>query len=334
MPTGCGEQTMVRVAPSVYAFKYLIAAADLQEPEIKQLAQTAINNIVSVFSRQLNYRLRDGSFSVFGSRPGSTWLTAFVFGVFSEAEQLLQNEALQNLENVNINLDPALYTAFEFLQQKQHANGCFVEYGYFFQPDLQAFDSSPRSSSLKDLMLTSYVLSALLEAPVRLKETNSQSYANVTDSASRCLLNTVDSFNISQIPSKALVKVAYTLRRPSEQPGYSETRELVYRELINRASERDSLRGTLRWWQDNKRTSPASKVEMTAYAYLALTEYQPVSQLRPIIRWLLTQQNERGGFYSPQDTVIALRALAHAAAQPHLSTGGKAHAQVTASILP
>ncbi|VDN49403.1 unnamed protein product [Dibothriocephalus latus] len=126
LPTGCGEQTMVRVAPSVYALKYLIAATDLQEPEI---------------NRQRYYRLHDGSFSVFGLSPGSTWLTAFVFGVFSEAERLPQNKALDNLENVNSSFDETLYTAFEFLKQRQHVNGCFVENAYFFQPPFEAFDS-------------------------------------------------------------------------------------------------------------------------------------------------------------------------------------------------
>ncbi|VDN11218.1 unnamed protein product [Dibothriocephalus latus] len=250
LPTGCGEQNMVKVAPSVYVLKYLVAATDLQEPDIKKLAQAAIKYIISGYTNQLNYRHDNGSFAVFLSwKPDSTWLTAFVFGVFSEAERLLQEKALENLRTVDVTFESPLSTSFKSLKAMQREDGCFVEYGRVFQLALQAFGSSPRANGLKDLLLTLYVLSALVEAPVALKEDKSQPYSNALESASR-------------------------------------------------------------------------------------TEYQSISELRPIIRWLLTQQNERGGFYSTQDTVVALRALAHAANWLQISAGREAQAVVTTSILP
>ncbi|VDM04192.1 unnamed protein product [Schistocephalus solidus] len=228
LPTGCGEQNMVKVAPSVYVLKYLVAATDLREAETKKLAQTAINYIDSGYTNQLKYRHDNGSFSAFGQSHGigSTWLTSFVFGVFGD------EKTLANFQTVKVNFYPTLSTAFDFLRAVQREDGCFVEYGRVFHSDLHVADSTPKANLLKDLLLTSYVLSALFE------------------------------------------NTAY----------------------------------------------PASEVETTAYAYLALAESQPITQLLPVIRWLSAQQNEQGGFYSTQDTVVALRALAHAAGRLHLST--------------
>nr|VZH96360.1 unnamed protein product [Spirometra erinaceieuropaei] len=180
----------------------------------------------------------------------------------------------------------------------------------------------------------------LADAPAILREGRSDLYVNVIESASRCLLTTVDSFNISEVPIRALAKVAYALRRLPELPELLEKRRRVHAELIARASEKPSRSGARRWWQDVETARLASEVETTAYAYLALAESHSISQLLPVIRWLSAQQDEQGGFSSTQDTVVALRALAHAAGQLHLftvasaSSGGEASAAVTASILP
>jgi CD109 antigen len=50
-------------------------------------------------------------------------------------------------------------------------------------------------------------------------------------------------------------------------------------------------------------------VEMTAYALQALIEADRVSTAVPIMKWLVTQRNENGGFVSTQDTVVGLQAL-------------------------
>ncbi|VDN42058.1 unnamed protein product, partial [Dibothriocephalus latus] len=259
LPTGCGEQNMVKVAPSVYVLKYLVAATDLHEAETKKLAQTAINYIGSGYTNQLNYRHDNGSFSTFGQSHGvgSTWLTAFVFGVFSEAERLLQAKALNKLQTANTDFYPTLLTAFEFLGAVQRRDGCFTEYGRVFQSGLHVADGSPKAKLLKDLLLTSYVLSALVDAPVALKESKSKP----------CLLDTMEAYNVTEIPLRALAKVAYALRRLPGLRELIEQREFVYRELANRASEKKSRSGALRWWNDENAAYPASEVETTAYAY-------------------------------------------------------------------
>lgn len=51
-------------------------------------------------------------------------------------------------------------------------------------------------------------------------------------------------------------------------------------------------------------------VEMTAYAMLTYLERGLVQDSLPIMKWLVTQRNEDGGFASTQDTVIGIYALA------------------------
>lgn len=51
-------------------------------------------------------------------------------------------------------------------------------------------------------------------------------------------------------------------------------------------------------------------VEMTAYALLTLVNNNQITDGLPIMKWLLSQQNENGGFQSTQDTVVGITALA------------------------
>lgn len=49
---------------------------------------------------------------------------------------------------------------------------------------------------------------------------------------------------------------------------------------------------------------------MTAYALLAYLEAGKFTEAIPIMKWLIGQRNDKGGFQSTQDTVVGLQALA------------------------
>lgn len=76
----------------------------------------------------------------------------------------------------------------------------------------------------------------------------------------------------------------------------------------------------MKWWEkpippaDSKNiwyTKPNSvNVEITSYGLLALLEAGHYSDALPIIKWLVNQRNELGGFQSTQDTFVGLKALA------------------------
>lgn len=51
-------------------------------------------------------------------------------------------------------------------------------------------------------------------------------------------------------------------------------------------------------------------MEITAYGLLALIEANQLADGLPVLKWLLNQRNENGGFEGTQDTVLGLTALA------------------------
>lgn len=50
--------------------------------------------------------------------------------------------------------------------------------------------------------------------------------------------------------------------------------------------------------------------EMSAYGLLTLIAAKPYTEVIPIMKWLLSQRNDQGGFQSTQDTVVGIQALA------------------------
>lgn len=56
-------------------------------------------------------------------------------------------------------------------------------------------------------------------------------------------------------------------------------------------------------------------VEMTAYGLLAILAAGHFTDGLPVMKWLLSQRNDQGGFESTQDTVVGLQALAKFAEQ-------------------
>lgn len=57
--------------------------------------------------------------------------------------------------------------------------------------------------------------------------------------------------------------------------------------------------------------SKTLNVEVTAYALLTLlSSIENDSECLPIVKWLLNQRNDQGGFEGTQDTIIGIEALA------------------------
>lgn len=61
-----------------------------------------------------------------------------------------------------------------------------------------------------------------------------------------------------------------------------------------------------KWWSANDESNEKD-VEITAYILMALLETP--GDHTPILKWLIWQRNDRGGFQSTHDTVVGLQAL-------------------------
>lgn len=146
LPTGCGEQNMLKFVPNVVILDYLKTVDSLKE----SVETRARKYLLAGYQRELTYRHRDGSFSSFGNLDsrGSTWLTAFVAKSFKQAERYVDVDA-KIIDN-----------ALKWLQGIQKEDGSFPEIGQISHRTLQ-------SDANKGVALTAYTVVAFLRNKVR-----------------------------------------------------------------------------------------------------------------------------------------------------------------------
>uniref|UniRef100_A0A182KGY2 Alpha-macroglobulin receptor-binding domain-containing protein n=1 Tax=Anopheles christyi TaxID=43041 RepID=A0A182KGY2_9DIPT len=140
VPTGCGEQNMVKFVPNIVVLDYLHAIGSKEQ----HLIDKATNMLRQGYQNQMRYRQTDGSFGVW-QNGGSVFLTAFVAKSMQTASKYI-NE-----------VDKAMVAqALDWLVSKQHSTGRFDEIGSVIHKDMQG-------GLRNGIALTSYVLAALLE---------------------------------------------------------------------------------------------------------------------------------------------------------------------------
>lgn len=149
LPTGCGEQSMLKFVPNIVALDYLRASNQLT-PAVEVKAK---KYLASGYQRMLSFKHKDGSFSAFGpvtDESGSTWLTAFVARSFVQASK-------------HIDIEPKVIgDALNWLSRVQTSNGNFPEVGQVISSSMQG------GAAGSNVALTAYVLVALLEDKVRM----------------------------------------------------------------------------------------------------------------------------------------------------------------------
>jgi CD109 antigen len=293
IPSGCGEQNMIGLAPNVAVLQYL--AATPGAAPAPALAAAALSNAATGYQRELTYRHADGSFSAFGESDGegSTWLTAFVLKVFSAAA------------GAGVAVDASvLSAAAAFLTSHQAASGAFQSVGNVIHTDMV-------SGATGEVSLTAYVLAALLAAPPA---------AGVSSSA----IASAATF-LSLRPAAAGDAYAAQLRAHALAAACA-ARALRCADAASAAAAADALAtsaaGVLRHWEAPRVTpspdvywqAPPADIELTGYAVLTLLALGRTSDATDPARWLVSQRSGGGGFSSTQDTVVGLDALAAFAA--------------------
>ncbi|XP_053383073.1 CD109 antigen-like [Mercenaria mercenaria] len=290
LPTGCGEQNMLKFAPNIFIVKYLEATNSLDENILKM----AKDYMETGYQRELTYAHSDGSFSAFGKRDksGSTWLTAFVLKSFVQAKPYIFVD------------DAVINKAVDFLLKQQNANGTFDEPGRVLHKAMQGGSTSGKTSR------TAYVLISLLEARV---------VKGVADKISTAEAKAL-SYLEGEVPTLAdiydLAIVGYAL-----QLARSPQADVVWRKLdANAKSEAgtkfwqkvDKVKTNVKPWE--KRNGVAVDIELTSYALLTLANKKDRKDGVQVLKWVTEQRNPDGGFSSTQDTIIALQGLAEMAA--------------------
>lgn len=276
IPTGCGEQNMITLAPNVYVAKYLLATSKMT-PELRE---RVVNNMVVGYGRELTYRHDDGSFSAFGKSDdsGSTWLTAFVLRVFVEVQ-----------ETTLVAVDSGiLKSATEFLISTQQMDGSFRRVGQVIHQEMLG------GASGSDLALSAYVTSALAKA---------QSWLSLSTLAPA--LAKAQAYLEAQSSSDSYVAL---LRAHALVLAGLWDKDQAATEVLSKSS----TRGLYRYWSHSSTEGEVKTldIEMTGYGLLALTLADRLGEAFQAVRWLLERRTAAGGFSSTQDTVVALNALA------------------------
>lgn len=275
MPYGCGEQNMIKFAPNVFILQYLTITRQAT-PEVT----SRLTNLMKTgYQRQLLYLRSNGSYSAFGSADdsGSTWLTAFVVKSFAQAQPFITIDS-KNLRD-----------SIKWLVETQGPDGCFPSIGKVFN---RALKGGVEDRGVE--ALTAYVLVALLES-------GAQNITSATLNATSCLLNTR-----SSLSPYILALKAYALALAERPEAMVVLNELMARAVVTPNSTH---------WKHSTAYSQSNSVavETAGYAILAMLTLDPKEYEQParmVVKWITAQRNGGGGFYSTQDTVVALQALA------------------------
>ncbi|XP_058125769.1 thioester-containing protein 1 allele R1-like [Anopheles coustani] len=286
MPYGCGEQNMLNFVPNIVVLDYLKATNKLT-PNVEGKAKKFME---AGYQRELSYKHKDGSFSAFGESDasGSTWLTAFVARSFKQAAN-----------HITIDED-VIDKSLEWLSDNQAPNGSFPEVGVVSHKDMQGGSGS-------GVALTAYTLIAFLEN-INLVD----KYKNTINKAIDYVYRNTESLD----DTYALALAAYALQLADHSSkGF----------ILSKLDAKATTDSDTKWWHkpipeaDKKNpwySRPNSvNVEMSAYGLLAFLEAGLDTDALPVMKWLIAQRNDKGGFQSTQDTVVGLQALAKLAAK-------------------
>ncbi|XP_067663527.1 CD109 antigen-like [Haliotis asinina] len=285
MPTGCGEQNMMGLAPDVYISNYLVSAKKFDG----KVEQTVIPFMEEGFQRELTYQHNDGSYSIWGSSDyyGSTWLTAFVVKTFIQARKYIYID------------DRIIARAATWLMGKQNTNGDFTEKGY-------VHSSSIQGGSGHGYALTAFVLDALLEV----RGLEGVNAFNLNDSLIRA--SAFLEFNIVRYDDPYTVAIVTHALTKAD----SIFAEDAFKKLEHISKTKDDMmfwerysHSTSSYWRPYHQYADAIDIETTGYALKTYALRKDFVKGLSIMKWLISTRNPNGGFVSTQDTVVALDAL-------------------------
>ncbi|MBN3301480.1 CO4 protein, partial [Amia calva] len=296
LPTGCAEQTMVKMSPAIHAMRYL----DASEQWIYLKADSkdkAIEMIQSGYTTILTFKKDDGSYGAFLTRPSSIWLTAFI------AKELTRCKAYIEVE------DAYIRESISYLVSKQLASGAFNDPNPLYDRTMQGGVGGAEV----DASLTSFVIVAMHHALEAYPRNETSEVSASIHKAVTYLSQRLDSLQRSF--AVAITAYALTLVRPRSDiatQAQSKLRGLATcddgnKQCYWKADESLRLVGETR-----KRKVPEASsisVEATAYALLQTLLVNDKEYATSIARWLTEQRKYGGGFRSTQDTVVALEAL-------------------------
>uniref|UniRef100_A0A670KLS5 Uncharacterized protein n=1 Tax=Podarcis muralis TaxID=64176 RepID=A0A670KLS5_PODMU len=269
-PSGCGEQNMITMTPSVIATHYLDTTGQWEKLGVDRRS-VAVNQIMQGYAQQMVYKKADHSYAAFKDRKASTWLTAYVVKVFAMASKIVNT----------INNEVVCGGVKWLILERQKPDGIFHEDA----PVIHGEMVGGYKGAEPDASLTAFVLIALLESKDICKE---QVNVSILESS------------ITKA-SEYLLKQYGTLQRP-----YTVALTAYALALAGRLND-DKVLMANRWEEYNARTY---NIEGTSYALLALLKMGKFDGVGPIVKWLTEQKYYGGTYGQTQATIMVFQALA------------------------
>ncbi|XP_074941910.1 complement C4-like [Phalacrocorax aristotelis] len=277
VPTGCAEQTMVKMAPAVYAIEYL-DASDQWVNFNSERKEEAISMIGKGYTRLLEFQKVDGSYGAFKKTPSSVWLTAFIVKVLTRCREYISVQ------------DSHLHSSISYLINQQQADDSFHDH----HPVLDRTMQGGIKSATEDLALTAFVTIALQQT---LQVYKSPDVVQVVRRAVAYMKNQLS--RNTDCYSTVITAYALTLVQSDSKEAQSAKEKLRGCSVFDAAKQQ-------RYWGNG---NDALSVETTAYALLQTLLLKDIEYARPIATWLTERRNYGGGYCSTQDTVVALEAM-------------------------
>ncbi|XP_077186912.1 complement C4-B-like [Paroedura picta] len=296
VPRGCGEQTMLLMAPGVYAMYYL----DQTEQWLKlkpESKEKAVENLRTGYERILTFRKSDGSYGAWIKTPSSTWLTAFVVKVLSLSRGYHSVDKAKIRESV------------QWLLRKQQSDGSFVDSNPVYHREMQGGVGGLKGG----VSLTAFVTIALQEALVMYEgeETDPEKQTEKQEQLKQVKLGLFQatSFLARSLDDPALGPYPVAISSYALSIASHNKSAVAFAGALLKTLATQDPNNTETHWAVGGQGASAISVEATAYALLFLVKQKDTATAGKVSKWLTEQRNYGGGFKSTQDTVIALEAL-------------------------
>ncbi|XP_016428773.1 LOW QUALITY PROTEIN: complement C4-like [Sinocyclocheilus rhinocerous] len=288
LPTGCAEQTMVKMSPAIHAMRYLDATKQWislkaeRRDEAQSMIQTGYNTV-------LTHKKVDGSYGAFLRTPSSIWLTAFI------AKELTETRDIINVK------DSYIQESMSYLMSKQKSSGAWDDPNRLYDRGMKGGVGQAKD----DVPLTAFILISMNHA-LKLYELGSDTELRVAmDGAKSYLEGQLDALESPY----SLAITAYALSLHDQQSAEAQQAHRKLKRIAN-------CDNTKCFWNskggrgESAGKADAESVETTAYALLSALSLRDKATAKLTANWLTEQRKYGGGFQSTQDTVVALEALA------------------------
>uniref|UniRef100_H3AM55 Alpha-2-macroglobulin-like n=1 Tax=Latimeria chalumnae TaxID=7897 RepID=H3AM55_LATCH len=273
MPMGCGEQIMSQFTINAYGLQYL------EKTGLVNDRNRVTGFLLSGYMEMLQHKTKNGSYVTSEYEEGNAWLTAYVVSSFNKAKSYIFIEERLQTEAIN------------WISSKQMDDGCFTSDTVYHGRRRGG------SVSTQTIAVSAYITAALLE----LKDPSLEA---VVKRGLSCLKNHFT--NETSIYNMALMAYTFTLA------GDDDMRETLLQKLDTLAVRKEDED---EWTRYSFSGTELTNLEMTSYVLLALMSKpnvtsSDITSAYKIVKWIITQQNSLGGFFSSQVTVVTLKALA------------------------